>query len=62
MLERWERLRQFRWEPPVWNAALLASALRWLMLAVVAGGLVWLVVGVLLAPGRRGEEATPAEE
>jgi hypothetical protein len=41
---------------------LLASALRWLMLAVIAGGLVWLVVGVLLAPGRRGEEATPAEE
>jgi hypothetical protein len=62
MLERWERLRQFRWEPPVWNAALLATALRWLMLAVLAGGLVWLVVGVLLAPGRRGDEATPAEE
>jgi hypothetical protein len=47
MVERWDRLRQFRFPWPALNAALLASATRWLMLAVVAAALVWLVFGVL---------------
>ena len=64
MLERWDRLRQFRFDWPVWNVALLASALRWLMLAVVAASLVWIVFGLLLRPERRveNEAATGPEE
>jgi hypothetical protein len=47
MIERWDLLRQFRFPWPALSAALLASATRWLMLAVVAAALVWLVFGVL---------------
>jgi hypothetical protein len=65
VVERGAALRQFRWEWPVLNAALLASAVRWLMLAVIAAGLAWLVFGVLL-PGlrRRAEQesVTGADE
>jgi hypothetical protein len=53
MIERGDRLRQFRLAWPIVDAALLASATRWLMLAVAAAGLAWLVYAVLLAPGRR---------
>ena len=57
MIERWDRLRQFRFQWPVLNAALLASAMRWLMLAVIAAGLAWLVFAVLLpAATRRAEK------
>jgi len=41
MTERAGRLSQFRW--PAFNAALLATALRWLMLMVIVAGLVWLI-------------------
>ena len=41
LLERGERLRQFR--GPVLNAATMAAALRWLMLLLIVAGLVWLV-------------------
>jgi len=60
MIERWERLRQvpFRW--PVLDAALLASAMRWLMLLVIAGGLVWFARGVLFPPAERGGEGEAA--
>jgi hypothetical protein len=63
-VERWAVLRQFRFPWPAWNAAFLASALRWLMLAVVVAGLAWLVFGVLLGPTRRRAEgaATGADE
>jgi len=44
MLERGERLRQFGW--PALDAALLASAMRWLMVVLVLAGGIWLV-GVL---------------
>jgi hypothetical protein len=54
MTERYGVLRQFRFEWPVIDAAFLASAMRWAMLAVIAGGLYWLVFGVLRA-GRRQE-------
>jgi hypothetical protein len=53
MVERGDRLRQFRFAWPTVDAALLASATRWLMLAVAGAGLAWLVYTVLLAPGRR---------
>jgi hypothetical protein len=45
MLERGERLGKF--PPPVLDASLLASAMRWLMLILVLGGLAWLVRLVL---------------
>src|SRR5262252_480344 len=47
-------LRQFRFEWPVLDAAFLASAMRWAMLAVIAVALYWLVFGVL--------RAAPADE
>jgi hypothetical protein len=63
LIERFDRLRQFRFEWPVLSAALLATATRWLMLAVIAGGLAWLVFGVFLRPTRRrAETATGADE
>ncbi len=43
MLDRGSILRQFRFEWPALNAALLALALRWLVLFMVLGGLLWLV-------------------
>ncbi len=56
MIERGDLLRRFRVEWPALNAALLASALRWLMLAVITAALVWLVFGVLLHAARRSAE------
>ena len=53
LVERWDRLRQFRFAWPEVSAALLASATFWLMLAVIAGGLAWLVFAVFLHPSRR---------
>jgi HupE/UreJ protein len=47
LTERYAVLRQFRFEWPVIDAAFLASAMRWAMLAVIAAGLYWLVFGVL---------------
>ncbi|HEY3137214.1 MAG TPA: HupE/UreJ family protein [Blastocatellia bacterium] len=41
MLERGSRLRQFGW--PAFNTALLVSALRWLILIVIAAGAIWLI-------------------
>ena len=52
-------LRQFRFEWPVFDAAFLASALRWMMLVVVAAGLYWLVFGVLRF-GRRPADVEDA--
>ena len=47
MVERWQQLRRFSFEWPGWNAAILASALRWTMVVlIVAGGVgitVWFV-------------------
>jgi HupE/UreJ protein len=54
MGDRYAVLRQFRFELPVIDAAFLASAMRWAMLAVVAVALYWVVFGVLGA-GRRGK-------
>src|SRR5207245_2563091 len=39
LLERFDRLRQFPFGWPVLGAASLAAATKWLMLAVIAGGL-----------------------
>jgi hypothetical protein len=57
--ERADVLRQFRFTWPALDAAFLASAMRWMMLLVVAAGLYWLVFGVLRA-GKRPEDAHDA--
>jgi hypothetical protein len=41
MLERADRLSQYRAQWPEWNAAFAASILRWLMLAVFLAGVAW---------------------
>jgi hypothetical protein len=45
LLERWERLSKFPW--PSFDAASLASAIRWLMALLVLLGLAWLVASRL---------------
>ena len=45
MLERGEQLKKFPF-PPL-DAALLASAMRWLMLVLILAGLAWLAIGAL---------------
>jgi hypothetical protein len=45
-IERWDRLRQFRFEWPALTPALLATASGWLILAVGIAAVAWLV-GVL---------------
>lgn len=42
MLDRGSVLRQFRFEWPALDAALLATALRWLMFFLILAGIVWL--------------------
>jgi HupE / UreJ protein len=41
MLERGERFSQYRVQWPEWNAAFVASIMRWLMLAVFLVGMAW---------------------
>jgi hypothetical protein len=45
MIERGGRLREFPW--PVINAAFLASVMRWMMVALIGGGVVWVVSRVV---------------
>jgi hypothetical protein len=47
MTERADRLRQFSFTWPAFNAAFLASLIGWLLLIVVAAGVMWLVFAVL---------------
>jgi len=60
MLDRWERLRAFRFTWPVLDAALLASATLWLMVGVFVAGAVWLGRRALV-PGARGRVAKEIE-
>ncbi len=41
MLERWDRLSQYRVQWPEWNVAFVAGVLRYLTLAVFLAGLAW---------------------
>ncbi len=43
MTERWDRLRQYRFEWPALSAAFLAAALRWVLLILILGAVLWLV-------------------
>jgi hypothetical protein len=50
MLDRWERLRQFRFEWPVLTAALLANVVLWMIVLVLAGGALWFVSTLFRRP------------
>jgi HupE / UreJ protein len=54
LVERWERLRQFRFVWPTFDALLLASAMRWLLVIVIAAALVWLIFTALQRHGEGG--------
>jgi hypothetical protein len=58
MLERGDQLRRFPLQWPAVNAAMLASAMRWLMLVVALAGLVWVMFAVL----RRRTKPAPGLE
>jgi len=60
MIERGERLRQFRFQWPEVNAALLASAMRWLMAIVLVAGLMWLVLTLLRHRAARSADSKAA--
>jgi hypothetical protein len=47
MTERYEVFRRYRIDWPVFDAALWADVLKWLMLIVIAGGVVWFVATVV---------------
>lgn len=61
MTERIDVLRQYTFTWPSFDAALLAAALRWLMVAVVLGGAMWGVSRVMggLATGRPAGDGGP---
>ena len=53
MAERAERLSQFQFRWPVFDALLLVGVLRVLMLVLIAAGLYWLIFEVLAPPTER---------
>ena len=57
MIERGTILSKFRFQWPEFNAAFLASLLRWMMAAVILAGILWLFSTILRSQsGRRREE------
>ena len=56
MLERYEALRQFRFERPALDLFLLAGALRWAMLLLVGGALAYAALRFLREPARTAAE------
>ncbi|HYA17025.1 MAG TPA: hypothetical protein VEF06_06145, partial [Bryobacteraceae bacterium] len=46
MTERWERASRFGFHWPVMDTAFFALAMRWVMILVIFGGLVWFVAGL----------------
>jgi hypothetical protein len=54
MLERWDKLQQFRITMPELNAATIAAGLRFMALIVGAAGLVWVVANLAEKWGGRG--------
>jgi hypothetical protein len=56
MQERADKLSQFPFQWPVLTAALLANAMRWLMVFVFLAALYWLVFRVLRHKAERGAE------
>jgi hypothetical protein len=61
MMERADRLSRYHFEWPEITAALLASAMRWLMLLVIVAGLAWFV-GALLRRRQKSSKVTPCRQ
>ena len=62
MMDRGERLAQYRFQWPEINAALLATALRWLMVVVILIALAWLASVIFPARfGGRAQQKAPPE-
>ena len=63
MSERAAQLAQFQFQFawPVFNLALLASAMRWSMLLLIIIGLVWVMYIVFPQPGRKRTPAAAEE-
>jgi hypothetical protein len=47
MMDRWAVLSKYHIDMPVFDAALWASLLRWLMFIVIGGGAAWFVAGLV---------------
>lgn len=60
MTERGSQLSQFPW--PAFDAAMLAAAMRWLMLALILAGLVWLASWALRRRAGQSEKREAAVE
>src|SRR5207244_2117350 len=60
MTERAGRLSQYQFQWPALTAALMVTAVRWMMVIVVLAGLIWLVLGVLRHPPARNAEREAA--
>jgi HupE / UreJ protein len=58
MLERWDRLSQYRVQWPEWNVGFVAGVLRYLTLAVFLAGVAWWASA--WQKRRRAERAEPA--
>jgi hypothetical protein len=50
MTERWDRLNRFAFHWPVVDTAFLAITMRWMMILVIFGGVVWFVAGLFTKP------------
>jgi hypothetical protein len=60
MIERGKILGQY--SPPELNAALLASVMRWAMLAILLAGVVWMLSGVVRGWQDRGKTTVGAKD
>ena len=57
MTERWEIFRKYRFQWPDLTPALLANAMRWMMVAAILAGIYWLI-GVLRHRAERAAESS----
>jgi len=62
MTERWAVFSKYHIEMPVFDAALWASLLRWLMFLVIGGGAAWFVVGLVRDRNARRAAARGQED
>ncbi len=62
LIERGDRLRQYRFEWPVLDTLFLVGVLRWLMLLVIVAAFAWLVFGVFGKKSSREIASEPRRE
>jgi hypothetical protein len=61
MIERADRLRQFQFQWPALSAALLATAMLWLILILVVAGLAWMAFALLRHRAERQRRQSVSE-